>query len=84
MATDEVLLLEEEEIENERELLEDVQPFLTGDGLKKRESVQSDLIDVQETRRSRRQHVLAKELIISVFVVAFDTKKGINYTNYYM
>lgn len=82
MATDEVLLLEEEEIEEERELLEDVQPFLTGDDLKKRESLQSELIDVKETSRSRRQHVLAKELIIAVFVVAFDTKKGINYIYY--
>lgn len=81
MATDEVLLLEEEEIEEERELLEDVQPFPTGDGVKKRESLQSELIDVKETRRSRRQHILAKELIVSVFVVAFDTKKGINYIN---
>ena len=84
MATDEVLLLEEEEIEEERELLEDVQPFPTGDDLKKRESLQSELIDVKETSRSRRQHVLAKELIIAVFVVAFDTKKGINYIYYEM
>lgn len=37
----------------------------------------SSLIDITETRRSRRHHFFGKDLIVATFVVAFDTKKGI-------
>ncbi len=58
------------------------------DGIQKMSSVQSELLDVSNDRnsdRSPKEHSLSKrrryyrhnrEIIVAIFIVAFDTKKG--------
>ena len=47
-------------------------------GIDKRVSVQSELLDLtnDEDKRRRRYYRHSKDLVVAIFIVAFDTKKG--------
>lgn len=69
---DEKEILDEEEFE-EDETFYDRHP----EGIEKVSSVQSEMLDLSESgKRRRRYYIHNTELIVAVFVVAFDTKKG--------
>ena len=78
---DEKEILDEEEFE-EDETFHDRHP----EGIEKVSSVQSEMLDLSESgKRRRRYYMHNTELIVAAFVVAFDTKKGMEYkvTVYY-
>ena len=78
------LLLEDEKeiLDEEDETFHDRHP----EGIEKVSSVQSEMLDLSESgKRRRRYYMHNTELIVAAFVVAFDTKKGMEYkvTVYY-
>ena len=75
---DEKEILDEEEFE-EDETFYDRHP----EGIEKVSSVQSEMLDLSESgKRRRRYYIHNTELIVAIFVVAFDTKKGMDICMY--
>ena len=77
MATDTELLIDDDGDEERRRLEEEEQ---VEEGRTHKANRDSRLFDLEETgeegKRSRVQHIQGRDLIVAVFVVAFDTKKG--------
>ena len=70
------LLLEENEEIEEPTVFVQTRP----DGIQKMASVQSELLDLSNeadpTPKRRRYYRHNREIVVAIFIVAFDTKKG--------